>query len=207
MSRVSLAEYLFVKYAADELQGDVSFGKFITPEKTRILKDKLILVYDKLNKKVTRLPDFQRLNKELESTPALKVFNDIINNLVVSIANSSLKEGFSFAVRMINLLNQLQGKLRFHPMEKSKKAQLSHAIKNVSDTIWEESKSILNIHDLRGLELAYPELKGILGKVVPTWHYGPGKNISRKPLGQRSRGESISQMIKRLEEENAKETK
>lgn len=207
MSRVNLADYLFIKYAAEELQGDTSFGTFINPEKTRILKDKLILVYDKINKDITRLPDFQRINEDLKGDLALIAFNDIINDLVVNVEGSSLKEGFSFAVRMIKALNQLQNDLRFHQIEKAKKAQLSHAIKNISDTIWKESKRILNIHDLRGLELEYPELKGILGKIMPTWNYGPLKNPARKPLGQRQRGESISQMIARLEQENKDEKK
>ena len=203
MSKVNLAEYLFVKYAADQLQGDVSFGVFINPEKTRILKDKLILVYDKINKNITQLPEFQRMNKDLEGEFYLNVFNDLINSLVVKVEKSSLKDGFSYAIQMIKALNELRGSLRFRrEMPKSQKAQLDHNIKNVQDTIWEESKRFLNIHDLRGLQLEFPELKNIINEIVPTWDYGKGRNPTRKPLGQRHRGESVSQMMERLEKEN-----
>src|SRR6202042_763963 len=113
MSRVYLADYLFVKYAADELKGDASFGTFNNPEKSRILKDKLILIYDKVNKDITRLPDFQRMNEDLKDEFYLTVFNDLINNLIVNIEGASLKDGFSYAVQMIKALNELRSSLRF----------------------------------------------------------------------------------------------
>ena len=200
---VRLAGYLFVKYAAQELETDISFGVPINAEKTRILKDKLMGTYDKIDKRLTKLPAFQQLNIELEGSPFLTAFRSAMGTLKSDVKKSSLKEGFSFAIRTIEALNQLQEMLRFDPMNKDKKTQLSHAIRNVQDTIWEESKRFLNIHDLRGLELEYPELKGMLGKVVPTWDYGPGRTIARKPLGQRYRQESPKNIMKRLEEELA----
>ncbi len=205
MSMVRLAEYLFVKYAAHELETDISFGVPINAEKTRILKDKLAGVYDKIDKRLTKLPAFQQLNAELEGSPFLTAFRDAVRTLRNDVYKSSLKEGFSFAIRTIEALNQLQGILQFDPMNQDKKAQLSHAIRNVQDTIWEESKRFLNIHDLRGLELEFPELKGLLGQVIPTWDYGPGASIARKPLGQRYRQEKPKDMMKRLEEELALE--
>ncbi len=225
MNMVKLADYLFVKYAADKIKGDISFepeeeapstqrdmpdtsfGIPINAEKTRILKDKLITVYDKINKDITKLPAFQQMNEELKDDLHLVAFNDAINDLVVTIEHSTLKDGFSFSVKMIHLLNQLRRDLRFRQISKEKKIQLDYAIKNVQDTIWEESKRILNIHDLRGLELEFPELKGLLGKVVPSWDYGPGKNITMKPLGQRYRQESPKNIMQRLEQELEEEKK
>lgn len=225
MSMVKLADYLFVKYAADKIKGDISFepeeeapsterdipdtsfGVAINAEKTRILKDKLIAVYDKINKDITKLPAFKQMNEELKGDLHLIAFNDAINDLVVTIEHSNLKDGFSFSVKMIHLLNQLRRDLRFRDISKDKKIQLDYAIKNVQDTIWEESKRILNIHDLRGLELEFPELKGLLGKIVPTWDYGPGKSIVQKPIGQRYRQESPKNIMKRLEQELEEEKK
>lgn len=225
MNMVKLADYLFIKYAADQIKGnisfepedeapitepsgpDTSFGIPINAEKTRILKDKLIAVYDKINKDITKLPAFKQMNEDLKDDLHLIAFNDAINDLVITIEHATLKDGFSFAVKMIHLLNQLRRDLRFRQLDKNKKIQLDLAIKNVQDTIWEESKRILNIHDLRGLELEFPELKGLLGEIVPTWDYGPGKSIVQKPIGQRYRQESPKNIMKRLEQELEEEKK
>lgn len=205
MSQVKLSEYLFIKYASEE-KPDMSFGKPITPEKTRILKDKIILVYDKLNEDITRLPEFIELNEELRGDPYLAAFNNLINNLVVNIEEMTLKDGFNYAIKMIDALNRLRmGIRKSRVIEKEKIIQLDAAIHNIQDTIWKESKRILNIHDLRGLTLNYPELKGILTEIKPTWDYGPGKTNAIKPIKQRQH--HTKDLIKRLERELAEENK
>src|SRR5579885_759046 len=128
MSMVKLATYFFKKYAAEK--PDTSFGVSITPERTRILKDKLILVYDKINKKITQLPQFQELNAELVDEFYLKVFNELIDDLVINIEHSTLKDGFSYATRMIDALNRLRHRIS-RRVEREKAIQLDLAIKNV----------------------------------------------------------------------------
>lgn len=207
MSLVRLSDYFFTKYAATELEADTSFGVSISPERTRILKDKLIAVYDKLDKKITQLPSFKQLNKELEGSPYLTAFRSALGNFIHDIENSTLKEGFSYSIRIVEALNQLRTFLRSEIMEKDKKVMLDLSIKNIQDTIWKESKRILNIHDLRGLTLEYPELEGILKeqKIVPTWDYGPLKSHVKKPIKQQDR--TVSELMKRLQKEIEEEKK
>lgn len=215
MSLVKLADYLWFKYAADEAEEeapptqrdmpDTSFGVPINPIKVRILKDRLINQYDKIAQHITQLPEYQWINQTLSGQPHWKAFQDGIAMLAENILALPLKDGFSYAMQMIKALNQVRSDLRLHPMPKSHKERLDLAIKGIQDSMWEESKRFLNIHDLRGIELEYPELKGILGKVKPTWDYGSGRNPTRKPLGKRYRGETVEEMIARLEKENEEE--
>lgn len=204
MSMVKLATYFYQKYAAND-KPDISFGVSITPERTRILKDKLILVYDKINKKITQLPQFQELNKELSGEFYLKVFNELIDDLVINIEHSTLKDGFSYATRMIDALNRLRHRIS-RRIERDKAIQLDLAIKNVQDTIWKEAKNVLNIHDLRGIALEYPELEGISDKPQGSWQFGPMKSNVNKPMKQRT-NESVNQMIKRLQKELTEDEK
>jgi hypothetical protein len=203
MNMVKLSEYFFIKYAAEP---DTSFGVPITPERTRILKDKLILVYDKLNAHITQLPEFQALNKELKDEPYLKLFNSLIDNFVINIENSTLKEAFSYGAELIDVLNKLRKDYRYSKTEKEKKAKFDMAVNNIQDTIWKESKNILNIHDLRGMELDYPELFGIIrDKIVPTWNFGPMRSPVIRPIKQRTH--HTKDLIKRLQQELTEETK
>jgi hypothetical protein len=217
MNIIGLAKYFISKYGIDELsdnkpsiittpaqkpQGnphDRSFGKPINRDKARILKDKLILVYDKLNREITKLPAFQYINKALSGEHYLNVFNDLINSYVVFVENSSLYDIFSYSIRLIDALNSLRDAIVRTKISRDELIQLDMNIKSVQDTIWKQSKRILNIHDLRGLELEFPELKDIIDKAVPTWDFGPGKNPAKGLLRQQRR-ERIPSMIKRLQD-------
>lgn len=203
MSMVNWSEYFFIKYADEP---DTSFGVPITPERTRILKDKLILVYDKLNAHITQLPEFQELNEELKDEPYLVMFNDLINNFVINIENSTLKEAFSYGAELIDVLNKLRKDYRFSKTDRDKKIKFDMAANNIQDTIWKESKNMLNIHDLRGLELEYPELKNIIKeRIVPTWNYGKLKNPTIQPIKQRKH--YAKDLIKKLQQELTEEKK
>ena len=200
-----LAAYFAAKYANENLTADTSFGVPINASKTRILKDKLILIYDKLAKDITNLPEFKKLNQELEDNLYWQEFNRLIINFVNYIELHSLKEDFSYSIKLIEVLNTLRNSLIPSGMERSQIIALDYAIKGVQDTVWKESKRILNIHDLKSLILHFPELKDILGKVVPTWDYGPGKNPAKRPIRQRR--QHVADLIKRLEKENEEENK
>lgn len=199
-----LAAYFLSKYSENEdLEADISFGAPISAEKTRILKDKLILVYDKLSKDITQLPTFQKINTVLSNNSFWQEFNRLIINLVNYIEYNNLKNCFNYTTKLIDELNKLRNDLISSGMKREDVLKLDLAIRDIQNTIWKESKRILNIHDLKGLELNFPELKGILGKVVPTWDFGPGKNPAKSRIRQRR--QHIADLIKRLEKENKEE--
>jgi len=211
MGILGFAEYLndryegLGSYAAG--LGDNSFGKPISAEKTRILKDKLILTYDKVHAGVTQLPMYQELNAELGFDPNWKSFQNLINNLAANVEFMTLKEGFSLSTRLIEELNKLRNNLVIKGVERSKMLKMDEAIKHIQDYIWKESKRILNLHDLKGIFIDAPELKGIVDTVVPTWDYGPGKNPTSGLLHKKPKRETAGKMMKRLMEENENEKK
>jgi hypothetical protein len=100
-----LAAYFQAKYAQQE---DTSFGEPISAEKTRILKDKLILTYDKLAQGITLLPAFQELNTKLAGNPMLEEFNRLIINLVNYVETRDLKSVFNYTTKLIETLNVLK---------------------------------------------------------------------------------------------------
>lgn len=203
MRCIGLGRYFQEKYAAEV--EDISFGVSINAIKTRLLKDKLILIYDKINKDITVLPEFIHINQLLEGDFYLTLFNDLVNNYVVNIENSNLKEAFSYSGRMIQALNQLRDALVKSKVDREKMYLLDNMIKSIQDTIWKESKRILNIHNLRGILIDIPELQNIINKIVPTWDYGPGKNPTKGLLHKRPKRENASSLIKRLLEEEKDE--
>jgi hypothetical protein len=201
MKLSALVRYLTIKYAEnDQFEADTSFGVSINGAKTRILKDKLILIYDKLTKDITNLPAFIDINKKLGDNAHWLEFNRLIINFVNYIEAHDLKKGFSYSTRLIDKLNELRNALVASKIPREQMIELDIAIRGIQDDIWKESKRILNIHDLRGLELKFPELQGILGKVVPTWDYGPGKNPAKGLIKQRRR-ETVNDLLKRLQKE------
>lgn len=228
MGVFGLSEYFVVKYAAEDPTGlpdegvegkleldpelkafrghDRSFGVPINKDTVRILKDNLIRVYDKINASITQLPFYQMVNDQLKGHPYLEEFNGMINNLVVHIEKSNLKECFSYSTRMIAALNALRDDVAANMKPRTKSVELDEMIRRVQDHIWKESKRILNIHNLRGTLIKMPELEGIIDKVVPTWDFGPGKNpakglLSKTPLNV----EKPRDLRKRLLEEIKKE--
>lgn len=211
MGILGFAEYLNAKYAGQGDYsaglGDNSFGKPISAEKTRILKDKLILAYDKVHTDITTLPMYQELNSELSFDPYWKSFQNIINNLAANIEFMTLKEGFTLSTRLLGELNKLRNNLVTKGVERSKMLKMDEGIKHIQDYIWKESKRILNLHDLKGMFIDTPELKGIVDTVVPTWDYGPGKNPTSGLLHKKPKREHAGKMMKRLMEENENEKK
>lgn len=201
-----LAAKFIAKYAiASPDDPDMSFGIPINAEKTRILKDKLILVYEKLTDGITQLPAFIKINKEMKGHPALETLNTLITNYVDYIESHNLKEDFGFSVKIIHELNGLRNNIKGMPREKI--FELENAIKSVQDTIWEEGKRILNIHDLRGTLLNFPEdVRNKVDELVPTWDFGPGKNPAYKKIKIRQY-ETPADVMKRLMRENEQEEK
>jgi len=206
MGILGFAEYLNDRYAGQGDYsgglGDNSFGKPISAEKTRILKDKLILAYDKVHAGITSLPMYQELNSELSFDSNWKSFQNIINNLAANVELLTLKEGFSLSTRLLEELNKLRNSLVTKGVERSKMLKMDEGIKHIQDYIWKESKRILNLHDLKGVFVDAPELKGIVDTVVPTWDYGPGKNPTNGLLNKKPKRETPGKLMKRLLEEN-----
>jgi hypothetical protein len=195
---IRLAAYFQAKYAQKE---DTSFGASISAEKTRILKDKLILTYDKLAQGITLLPAFQELNQKLAGNPMLEEFNRLIINLVNYVETRDLKSVFNYTTKLIDTLNSLKNAIIGEKIPREELLLLDAAITSIQDHIWKESKRILNIHDLRGIELDFPQLEGILEKPpVPTWDFGPGKPPIKPRI--RQRWDRAKDLMKRLEKEN-----
>lgn len=228
MGVFGLSEYFVAKYAAEEdptsspegteeglelapeLQAfrghDRSFGVPINRDTTRILKDNLIKIYDKINATITQLPFYKMVNDQLKGHPYLEEFNGMINNLVVHIEKSNLKECFSYSARMINELNKLRDDVASNMKPREKAVELDEMIRRIQDHIWKESKRILNIHNLRGVLINMPELQGIMDTVVPTWDFGPGKNPAKGLLSKTPRNvEKPRDLRRRLLEEIKKE--
>jgi hypothetical protein len=206
-----LSEYLISKYAGYEDFAsdppDTSFGQPINAIQTRILKDKIILIYDKITSGITALPMFQELNKELTGEFYWNVFQDLINNLAAKIEHMNLKAGFSFSIQLIEALNQLRNVLVKNKVEREKMLKMDSAIKSIQDHIWQESKRFLNLHNLKGTAIDTPELKGIVNTIVPTWDYGPGKNPAKGVLYKHPPKETPNKMMKRLLQEMKNEKK
>lgn len=206
-----LSEYLIAKYAGYEdfasEPPDTSFGQPINAIQARILKDKIILTYDKIASGITRLPIYQELNTELAGEFYWNVFKDLINNLAAKIDSMNLKAGFSFSVQLIDALNQLRNAMVKGKVEREKMLKMDSAIKNIQDHIWEESKRFLNLHNLKGTGIDTPELKGIVNTIVPTWDYGPGKNPAKGELYKHPPKETPKKMMKRLLQEMENEKK
>lgn len=199
-----LAQILLAKYAED-LGSDTSLGAPINNLKVRVLKDKLILVYDKLTRDITRLPAFQELNAGLADNPHLVEFNRLIINFVNYIEERDLKSIFNYATKLIEKLNELKNSIIRSGLPREKVLQFDAAVHSVQETIWKESKRILNLHDLRGIILHFPELKNILEKPpVPTWDFG---SFPKSPAQPRIRQhfDRAKDLMKRLEKENEEE--
>ncbi len=206
---LSFSRYLLTKYAGfigdrkSPIEGDSSLGAFINPDKVRVLKEKLSEAYDKLTVGITTLPAFIKINKELAGNPYLVELNELIEDFAEFVASNNLKECFTYTVRLIDALNELRDNIKNMPREKI--FELENVIKSLQDTIWKEGKRILNIHDLRGLKLEFPEdVQDKFDKIVPTWDYGPGKNPAYSKI-KLHRQEKPKDIIKRLMEENRKE--
>lgn len=198
----ALAAHLRIKHAEHIDAPDSSLGAPINAAKVRILKDKLILVYDRLAKGITTLPAFQQLNQELDGDSHLNEFNSLIQHMVNYVETKSLKEIFNYTTKLLDKLNMLANSLSHLPREKT--LLLDEAIKRIQDYIWQANKSILNIHDLKGIDLDFPQLVGILEKPpVPTWQFGPGKSIVQPKIRQKFH--HAKDLMKRLEEENQQE--
>jgi hypothetical protein len=199
---IRLAAYLGAKYAQQE---DISLGAPISAEKARILKDKLILIYDKLAQGITSLPAFQELNEKLAGHPMLEEFNRLIINMVNYVETRDLKSIFNYNTKLIDVLNALKNTIIGEKIPREELLLLDAAIKSIQDHIWKESKRILNIHDLRGILPSFPQLEGILEKPpVPTWDFGPSPKNPAKPK-IRQRWDRAKDLMKRLEKEMQEE--
>jgi hypothetical protein len=212
MGMLGLAEYFFAKYAGDENfasgLADTSFGKPISPEKTRLLKDKLILTYDKIHDGITQLPMYQFLNKELAGEQYWGVFKALVDNLAAEVEFLPLKEGWHLSQKLLKALNQLRDALPRIKMDRDKMLQMDEGIKNIQDYIWKQSKRILNIHDIRGILPDTPELVEMFGNQpgIGTWDYGPGKNPAKPTfIKNPTKPETSGQMMKRLLKEREQE--
>jgi hypothetical protein len=213
---VAHAGLLAIKYAADLISfasgGDISLGKEVSPEKTLILKEKLVEAYDKAAKDVTTLPDFIELNKILEGNVYLKALHELLENYAAFIFEHSLKECFEYSMRFLKTLKNLKDEIRknlprYSSGEKRTFSALENAIISLYNHIWEESKRILNLHDLRGVKLDFPKdiVDGNGQPFIPTWDYGPGKKPALNKTKRRV--ENGNDILKRLLKENEEEAK
>jgi hypothetical protein len=199
-----LAAIFLSKYAENEdLGADTSLGKPINAIKTRQLKDKLILIYDKLTKDVTALPAFQDINAKLSDNPHWIEVNRLMINFVNYINDRNLKDGFNYSVKLLDKLNELRNDLIRSKIPHDEVIELDNAIRSLQLTMWEETKRFLNIHNLRGVTLDFPELSGILEGIKPGWDFSGPKNPVKKPI--RQRWQTVSDLMKRLERENQEE--
>src|SRR5271165_589723 len=126
------AEYLDAKYAGqadyESGQADMSFGLPISAEKTRILKDKLILTYDKVHQGITQLPMYQMLNEELKGEHYWEVFHSLVENLAANVEFMPLKDAFEFSKKLSAALDQLRDSFSRMKMERSKMLKMDEAI-------------------------------------------------------------------------------
>jgi hypothetical protein len=175
-----LAEYFICKYAGNEeadLEADYSFGAKINGEKVRILKDQLILAYSKMEEDVTRLPLLKQLNKDLNDYPNWDEFHRLMINYVNYVEFNDLKKVYNYSIKLLQKLNDLRYDIaQDRTLDKKEAFKATEAIKIIQKTTWEESKRLLNLHDIKGVLIRLPEAEAILdSSIVPTWDYGPGK--------------------------------
>lgn len=200
-----LAEYFVIKYAGDaDLSSDDSLGAVINGDKVRILKDKLILAYGKLEEDVTNLPLFKELNTKFNSNAHWDDFHRLMINFVNYVENNDLKKCFNYNVKLIEKLNDLRFEIAHDKsMERKEAFDLTEAIKSISLTIWEESKRIMNLHDLKGLLIRAPEAEKILNEktIIPTWDYGPMKNPTQNNV-MKMKNTQVTDLKKRLKLES-----
>jgi hypothetical protein len=194
--------------------GDNSLGGYITPEKTLILKEKLSEAYDKLTHDIILLPDFIKINELLKDNIYLKTLHELLEHYADFIFKNNLKECFSYSIRLINILTNLRDEAKrtmslAHFNDRQKFFALENMIKSLQNHIWQESKRVLNLHDLRGSKLGLPEdvLDGLNKSFIPTWDFGPGKNPALNRTKRRAPGETAAQIMKRLLKENEEEAK
>jgi hypothetical protein len=202
MSLSSLAAKLSFKYAQelpDSEGADTSFGVPINAKKTRLLKDRLILVYDRLAKNITQLPSFIEINNELGKDHLFKVFKSLIDLYVANIEGQTLKENFNYSVKIIDALNDLRNVIIKMKYPRDKMYRLDEAIQSIQEYIWKHTKALINVHDLRGVGLDTPEANAILQqKTIPTWHYGP---IESPVKGRIKRPSVLRSLLNRLDKE------
>lgn len=196
-----LAEYFVAKYASEsDLESDDSLGVAINGEKVRVLKDKLILAYGKLEEDITQLPMFKELNDKFASNSLWDEFHRLMINFVNYIEANDLKKCFNYSVKLIEKLNELRFDIsKDKTLEKQDAFNLSEAVKSLQTTIWEESKRIMNLHDLKGMLIRIPEAERILKEksIIPTWDYGPMKNPTQSRV-MKMRNTQVVDLKKRL---------
>jgi hypothetical protein len=157
-----------------------------------------------LTQDITQLPAFQELNKQLGDNAHLIELNRLIINFVNYIETHDLKSIFNYANKLIISLNMLGNSIISSGIERANVLKFDTAIRSIQNVIYKESKRILNLHDLRGVTLHFPELKDILDKPpVPTWDFGPGKSPAQSRI--RQRWHRTKDLMKRLELENKDE--
>lgn len=204
MKSIGLARYFSAKYAGNEdMTPDTSLGAPVNAAKAQLLKERLILIYGKLTSGITKLPAFVQINKEMQGNQQLVELNILMTHFVKYVSGHSLKDCFGYSVKLIDQLNKVRNEVKGMPREKI--FELENAIKSIQDNIWEESKRILNLHNLRGVLLDFPEdVRSKVNELVPTWDFGPGKNPAYKKINVR-KYETPRDVMKRLMRENEQE--
>jgi hypothetical protein len=206
MNIVRLAAHLVHKYAQD--LPDTSFGKPITPEKTKLLKQKL----SQLAEYITNLPEFKRVEKELSDDYLFDSLKAALDLYSAAVDSQNLRENFQFFIKVIMKLNRIRnGLVRKHPKHEERQMvfEMDAMIKRVQDYIWENTKALINLHDLRGLNLSNLMPGAVMTlqqRIVPTWPYGPMRNPAKGLLHkQRNKPHPYKDLMKRLEQEMEEE--
>jgi len=205
MSIFILASQISYKYA-QELQPDTSFGKPITPEKTKILKDKL----SQLATYITQLPDFKQAEQIFANDDLFDSLKASLDLYSSAVEGQNLKENFQFFVKVINKLNKIREDLPKQKINKRLMYALDTMLKRVQDYIWEHTKALIHLHDLRGLDLTDQMLGSAMTlkqRITPTWAYGPMRNPAKKLLQHPHPSKDLDLLMKRLEKEMEDEAK
>lgn len=197
MSIIGLAEYFRIKYAGSyeeylEQAPDMSFGKPINAATARQLKDKLVLLYDKLNEEITQIPIFKTLNEALKDDENWEGFKKFIFSSSEVIDGMDLKDAFIYCVQSIDILNKTRRKIQRMGstglMDFRAAKTMDAGILSIQDYIWKYSKRMMSVHDLRDAlmgqdrELKKLVLEDKVNTIKPTWDYGPGKNPAIEPM-------------------------
>jgi hypothetical protein len=187
---------------------DTSLGVPINDDKVQILKDKLILIYDRLIDEIYRLPAYKEIaeNEFISASNEYQEFVRLIVNLTNYVAENDLYHIFNYAIKLIDKLNALANSLPRSGLPREEVLLLDGAIKRIQQTIYFENKKLINIHDLKGTIPDFPELSRILKNApVPTWQYGPGNLRDFVQPRIRQRFDRAKDLIKRLEKEMKEE--
>ncbi len=208
MDLLKLAEYFERKYAAkswdqqpspydasawQKIEGphDTSLGIPYTAGQVQYYKDQLFMLWNKASGPESELwaKFFRIADSSLANSPIVTKFKGVYSEFVFELQKANLKDSLLLCVDMLGVLKDLRENVSIQQtsdMPQPIRSALMDIIHRIGTRVWEGTKKILSIYDIRKGILNAPEvLEHFNAADIGSWHHGPMANpMNEKPAVQ-----------------------